>query len=71
MTFWIYMALVFGVLGAFYMLHLINPHIAVKRWMQVMFVIIFSLAQSPWLEEGPGMLSSVALCGKALETAIC
>lgn len=41
---------------------LINPHVAVKRWMQVMFVIIFSLVQSLWLEAGP--VSSAALCGE-------
>lgn len=68
MASWIYIALVFRVLGAFYMQYLINPHIAWKCGMQVMFVIIFSLVQSPWLEEGPVMLNSVALCGKALET---
>lgn len=35
---------------------------SVLTWLCNMFVIIFSLAQSLWLEEGP--VSSAALCGE-------
>lgn len=62
MAFWIYIALVFRVLQAFYMVCLINPHIAEKRWMQVMLVIIFRLVESPWQEKPPVVLSFLLLC---------
>lgn len=58
----LYCACLQGARSIFACSRLINPHVAVKHWMQVMFVMIFSLVQSLWLEEGP--VSSAALCGE-------
>lgn len=62
MAFWVYIALVFRVLQAFSVVCLINPHVAGKRRMQVMLVIIFCLVQSPRREEPPVALTFLLLC---------